>query len=1300
MKTGKKIGFTLGCLAVFGAVTIFSAGCGQKGGAAAEKPLPTITTNGGSYTIQAEPPTGVPTEYNGLENISFMAYKLAHTEAFHTEAESTVNTTIGFISYVQNVKTYKDYADGVMLVEDITKSSLVNTAQQTCFVGDRALWRSPASARPGDWRDKETAWATVAPSNYSVEEYMKIYGLPSTEFCVYVLNEETLTKWSEVTDNGDGTYTQTVYPSVDAAGAYYAIRMKTMGGLSSYPTFNSIAMTYTFTADWTVLSCEVEEDYAVDLGILHSDHCKATTRQSYYYDREGVDISDYSDFFSRYVAKESEGDVEEETKKELTATDCLSAAFGEILVKPKELLLSFRLDGTEGDGRVYVDLGKEDFRVSISEWNVWYVDENLYLSLADGMAKISSKDLISLVSSLSGGNDATQSSVTEDFFASLDFDKMLEELGGGTFVLSDTGASLDAELTFGETILPLHFAFSIEEEGVTLDYVELKEISFGGKGISARLCFAEESILPELTVEQKESAGDLMTVVNGAKECAEVLKNKEFSFALAVKTAAEEKEDYYFLLTVTNGRLYLSVSYYADETNANYAPLLLQGELSELASLLETAKKLGGYDIPFLEELLSSILPDEEETQFDVSDLLTLPALLKSFSLTEEELTLSLDGKILNMDGDAAFLVRKGEKTFGFEAALLGYRIDGELTDLSDATEEPTGEYIDVSTIGGATDALLNSLFSVDDNVLSLPDEYHFAGRIGCAIGGYTLDFDVAINFVTQDGGKLNLSIGADSAFAVNSGRYLSYMTWDLRKGTVYLQRIQYEYYSILTFKTYAEPVVTYRSMTAEELFADYWNQITYLTNMGEVVSNLIKDQIDQPADPSETPLYDVGSYVLGYGYTAETGEYALTLNGKNFADFLGDMVLRFTVNEEGLLTRLYGSVEIYVTLSLDLQYENVTSADDYTLTKKDLSAEWLTTGEKEGYEMTITSGHTSTQTDLTGVASYVSSVTLQNGEEETSFTVVYGQTLDGLPVLPNTDRAQFVGWFTLKEGGTLVTADTADFGLGGGTLYARWVDYVRLTLDAGEGTASATEIKEMPDGVWTALQSVVVSRSGYEFVGWTAENGETVTEENILSFGGMKLVAVYKEVLYMTFVSDVDSTEYRSEWTASSVLPQPTAEGYRFFGWALLRGGEYELKAAGEGATLTENTTAYALWICDDLKVSVTNYARKKLGFFYTWEISGEYTGGGFAKGKSAELAETLGVTTSAQVLYRLSDNGTDVKDTLNNGNAVDVSGGAFSKSGLTSMKDGAYVGALLEVCYSCGDVTLTLTSVDWKQR
>lgn len=257
-----------------------------------------------SPSLMAKPPAeGTPADHTGMENVSYMAYVLAHRSAYQSESFGSVNTKIGFISYRQEVETYKDCKGGILIATDVARSSLVNTATQTCYVGDRVLWRTPASKSAKDWDGRNTRWADGTPSIASVNDYVKTYGLPSTEFSVYRLTPDTLTDWSDVTDNGDGTYTQSIYPNPATATAYYAVRMQAMGGLSDLPVFSRIEITYTFDASWRVLSAVTRETYAIDLGILHADNCTATMTETFSYDEEAVDISAYDAFFSRYATR-------------------------------------------------------------------------------------------------------------------------------------------------------------------------------------------------------------------------------------------------------------------------------------------------------------------------------------------------------------------------------------------------------------------------------------------------------------------------------------------------------------------------------------------------------------------------------------------------------------------------------------------------------------------------------------------------------------------------------------------------------------------------------------------------------------------------------------------------------------------------------------------------------------------------------------------------------------------------------------------------------------------------------------
>lgn len=239
-----------------------------------------------------------PLALTGIENVMRIAYVLQHAENYTLEGRGTVKTKVAFISYTQDVEVYKDYRLGVLLEVDITKSSVKNDAWQTCYVGETAMIRGAADGK-SSWDGRNTVWTDEDPAVFTREEYREQYGLFGFELSNYILNADTIDSWSDVTDNGNGTYTQTVCPNLTAATGDCIRRMKTMGGLDKDPVFKEAAITLTFDANWRILSLHLEENYSVKLGIINSDNCRAETDYVYAYGNAAV--SDFPAFFAWYV---------------------------------------------------------------------------------------------------------------------------------------------------------------------------------------------------------------------------------------------------------------------------------------------------------------------------------------------------------------------------------------------------------------------------------------------------------------------------------------------------------------------------------------------------------------------------------------------------------------------------------------------------------------------------------------------------------------------------------------------------------------------------------------------------------------------------------------------------------------------------------------------------------------------------------------------------------------------------------------------------------------------------------------
>ena len=100
------------------------------------------------------------------------------------------------------------------------------------------------------------------------------------------------------------------------------------------------------------------------------------------------------------------------------------------------------------------------------------------------------------------------------------------------------------------------------------------------------------------------------------------------------------------------------------------------------------------------------------------------------------------------------------------------------------------------------------------------------------------------------------------------------------------------------------------------------------------------------------------------------------------------------------------------------------------------------------------------------------------------SATVVKGGKLSSLPT-PTRKGYTFGGWYTAASGGTKVTTSTAFSS--NTTIYAHWTaNTFTIVYDANGGSGSMANTVVTYD-VKTPLRKNTFTRSGYEFVGWTA---------------------------------------------------------------------------------------------------------------------------------------------------------------------------------------------------------------------
>ncbi len=196
------------------------------------------------------------------------------------------------------------------------------------------------------------------------------------------------------------------------------------------------------------------------------------------------------------------------------------------------------------------------------------------------------------------------------------------------------------------------------------------------------------------------------------------------------------------------------------------------------------------------------------------------------------------------------------------------------------------------------------------------------------------------------------------------------------------------------------------------------------------------------------------------------------------------------------------------------------------------------------------------------------------------STTVQFGSPYGNLPE-PTRTGYTFDGWFTAKEGGSMVTSKTPLENSAPHTLYAHWTaSTFTVTFDAGEGVVSPDKItvtfgasyKELPE----------LTRTGYTFVGWFTQGGALVTEESIVTATG-------DHTLYAVWTADTFTVTFDANGGAVSPdeitvtfggtypkLPIPTRDGYTFVGWY---NDEKVFVESGDEVEITADIKLTAKW-------------------------------------------------------------------------------------------------------------------------
>ena len=210
------------------------------------------------------------------------------------------------------------------------------------------------------------------------------------------------------------------------------------------------------------------------------------------------------------------------------------------------------------------------------------------------------------------------------------------------------------------------------------------------------------------------------------------------------------------------------------------------------------------------------------------------------------------------------------------------------------------------------------------------------------------------------------------------------------------------------------------------------------------------------------------------------------------------------------------------------------------------------------------------------------------------SITVYYQEAYGNLPSAEK-NGATFMGWYTAREGGSRVIAETkVSTNVANITLYARWsANSFTVSFDANGGKVSTASKKVTYGSSYGNLP--VPTKEGSGFNGWfTSKNGgNVVTSSTTVSLSSDQTLYAQWTANAYTVILDANGGSVSAEsitvknGSAYGNLPTPTRKGYTFNGWYTAKTGGSKI-TSDTVATITATQTLYAQWKVNTYTVSL----------------------------------------------------------------------------------------------------------------
>ena len=286
----------------------------------------------------------------------------------------------------------------------------------------------------------------------------------------------------------------------------------------------------------------------------------------------------------------------------------------------------------------------------------------------------------------------------------------------------------------------------------------------------------------------------------------------------------------------------------------------------------------------------------------------------------------------------------------------------------------------------------------------------------------------------------------------------------------------------------------------------------------------------------------------------------------------------------------------------------------------------------------------------------YTVTLSGNGGSDKGSVTVTYDSVYGALPGSARSNYT-FAGWYTAKDGGHKIEADTAVTITGNQTLYAHWEKgKLTVTFDARGGTVS-TESKIYTYGGQYSDLPTPAELQYYTFKGWYTEingGGTKVTTGTTVTATGTQTLYAYWERNTLNVTYNVNGGNGSNGSTTLNqgekyAFPsEPTRDYYTFAGWYTSASGGTKV-TTDTTVTAAGTQTLYAYWERNTLNVtynvnggngsngSTTLNQGEKYAFpseptrdYYTF--AGWYTS---ASGGTKVTANTMVTAAGTQTLY-----------------------------------------------------------------